>query len=67
VVVEGAGGLAAGGGAQHLIAGGFQRPGGDVEGGGLARAGHPDDDIDRPTGPTDPVHRPALTRTQLVA
>ena len=49
VVVEGAGGLAAGGGAQHPIAGGLQCPGGHVEGGGLAGAGHPDDDIDRPT------------------
>jgi hypothetical protein len=65
LVAEGAGGLAAGGGAQYLIAGGLQRPCGDVEGGGLARAGHPDDDIDRPARPTDPFHRPALTRTQL--
>jgi hypothetical protein len=67
VVVEGAGGLAAGGSPQHPIAGDLQRPGGHVEGGGLSRARHPHDHVDRPTLRTDALHRPALTRTELLA
>jgi hypothetical protein len=45
---EGASGLAAGSGAYHLVAGGLEGCACGVEGGGLARAGHADDDVDGP-------------------
>jgi hypothetical protein len=67
LVAEGAGGLAAGGGAQHLITGGLQGPGGHVQGGGLARAGYADDDIDRSTRAADLLHRPPLALAELAA